>query len=94
MPKNDGQFDDGEEQEDSSPKLTSYTLLAIDQYVVPSKFCMNGHIVEWKNEENGVTVSYLRQVNTDTMTAASICMVCGQPAVQEPQDAPSEEAAG
>lgn len=91
MPKNDGNLDDIEDEEgdDALPELKSFTLLALDQYVEPSAWCRNGHIVSWENKETGVQVAYLRMVDTETMTTTPLCMVCGLPA-QEIQDAKSE----
>jgi len=88
MAKNDGRFET-EEEEDSSPK--GFSLLVIDQLTVPVKYCANGHIVEWRNEENGISLAYMRIVNTDEGTLKTICPVCGQPGVEEPQDAQSTE---
>ncbi len=89
MPKNDGRIED--EGEDTAPHaIKNYTVLAIDQDVVPASRCENGHIVEWKNTVTDVTVCLLRRVNMDTRTCDALCVVCGLPAVQEPEDAPSE----
>ncbi len=72
-------------------QITSYTLLAIDQFVVPSKWCPNGHIIEWHNEETNVSVVIVRRVNTDTMTTEPVCVVCGLTEAGKPDDAPTSE---
>ena len=85
MPKDDGSLPD-----EDKGHITSYTVLAIDQYAKPSSFCPNGHIIEWRNEESGISVCMARRVDTEAMTTEPICIVCGLPAKQEPEDAPSE----
>ena len=82
------------EQEEEEHHITSYTVLAIDQFVVPTSWCPNGHILEWRNEETGIVVCMLRRVNTDIKTTEAVCIVCGRAAEQEPEDAPSEGDAG
>ena len=90
MAKDDGALFDT--NDDDERHVTSYTLLAIDQFVKPSSWCPNGHIVEWTNEETGVSVVIVRRVNTDNMTTEPICVVCGlQPSSPGPEEAPDGE---
>lgn len=86
MAKNDGSLLDANEDK----TITSYTVLAIDQFTVPSKWCPNGHILEWHNEESGVSVCIVRRINVDTMTSEPVCVVCGLSTEEGPEDAPSE----
>lgn len=90
MPNDGDPFGDEEGFAHDKDAPAHFSLVAIDEHVVPSLKCPDGHIIQWKNPETGTTLTYLQLVDIENQSINSICMVCGQKPVEVTTDGQSE----